>query len=81
MPQQRTTALLLLVALLLVARVVDGSARRSSEGFVSSTQRYATLAGLEILGEGGNAADAAAAVQLALAVVQPQSTGIGGGCL
>ena len=72
---QRTTALLLLSLLAPV------DARRSSEGFVSSTQRYATLAGLEILGEGGNAADAAAAVQLALAVVQPQSTGIGGGCL
>ncbi len=53
---------------------------RSSIGFISSTQQYATAAGLEILQEGGNAADAAAAVQMALAVVQPQSTGIGGGC-
>ena len=61
------------------SRSTEGS--RSAEGFISSTQRYATLAGLEILAEGGNAADAAAAVQMALAVVQPQSTGIGGGCL
>ena len=53
---------------------------RSSVGFISSTQQYATAAGLDILREGGNAADAAAAVQMALAVVQPQSTGIGGGC-
>ena len=36
---------------------------RSSVGFISSTQQYATVAGLEILQEGGNAADAAAAVQ------------------
>jgi gamma-glutamyltranspeptidase/glutathione hydrolase len=57
------------------------SSGASEDGFISSTHREATLAGLEILAEGGNAADAAAAVQLALAVVQPQSTGIGGGCL
>lgn len=51
------------------------------EGYVSTTQSDATLAGLKILcQEGGNAADASAAVQFALAVTQPQSTGIGGGC-
>jgi gamma-glutamyltranspeptidase len=55
----------------------DSAAR---EGYISSTQSDATKAGLQILcQEGGNAADAAAAVQFALAVTQPQSTGIGGG--
>ena len=36
---------------------------------------------MEILRRGGNAADAAAVVQFVLSVVQPQSMGIGGGCL
>lgn len=50
-------------------------------GAVSSTNIYATQAGLRILEAGGNAVDAAAAVQFALNVVQPESTGIGGGCM
>ena len=48
---------------------------------VSTTHTLATRAGLDILKAGGNAFDAAAAIQFALNVVQPQSTGIGGGCL
>ena len=48
------------------------------EGYISSTQADATKAGLQMLQqEGGNAADAAAAVQFALAVTQllPKVTG------
>jgi gamma-glutamyltranspeptidase len=37
-------------------------------------------AGIEVLKSGGNAADAIAVMQFMLGVVQPQSTGIGGGC-
>ena len=51
-----------------------------TQGMVSTTHSLATKAGLDILKAGGNAFDAAAAVQFALNVVQPQSTGIGGGC-
>ena len=50
-----------------------------SEGAVSCNNVYATRAGLEILYQGGNAFDAAAAVSLALAVVEPHHSGIGGG--
>ena len=49
-------------------------------GAVSCNNIYATRAGLEMLRAGGNAFDAAAAVSLTLAVVEPHHSGIGGGC-
>ena len=48
-------------------------------GAVSSNNIYATRAGLEMLRAGGNAFDAAVAVSLTLAVVEPHHSGIGGG--
>lgn len=49
-------------------------------GAVSSNSFYASRAGVEILRQGGNAFDAAAAVSLVLSVVEPHHSGIGGGC-
>src|SRR4051812_30306254 len=48
-------------------------------GAVSAADPRAAEAGVEILRAGGTAADAASAVMLALTVVEPQSSGIGGG--
>ena len=50
-----------------------------AQGLVSAADPRAAEAGREILREGGSATDAAMAMMLALTVVEPQSSGIGGG--
>ncbi|MBU2882379.1 gamma-glutamyltransferase [Psychrosphaera sp. B3R10] len=51
----------------------------ASEAMVSAANPHAVDAGLAMLAQGGNAIDAAVAIQLVLTLVEPQSSGIGGG--
>ncbi|MBC3766416.1 gamma-glutamyltransferase [Neptunicella marina] len=50
-----------------------------SEYMISVANPYAAWIGKKILNQGGNAVDAAVAIQATLTLVEPQSSGIGGG--
>ncbi len=51
----------------------------TSEFAVAAANPLATNAGYQVLQAGGSAADAAIAIQMVLTLVEPQSSGIGGG--
>ena len=54
-------------------------AAHAADHMVAAANPHAARAGLEILRAGGSALDAAIATQMVLNVVEPQSSGIGGG--
>jgi len=87
-----TLAVLLAVSITAAAQPA-ATAPEAASGYVAKpgwrTQKFAVAAanpiaaqaGYEVLREGGSAIDAAIAVQMVLALVEPQSSGIGGGAL
>lgn len=80
-------SLAVLASLALVTLVSPAAAERAAPPTAVTTQRemvvtanpLATAAGVKVLRQGGNAADAMVAVQTVLGLVEPQSSGLGGG--
>lgn len=72
-------AALFLSACSLLPHEAAAPARVGPQVMVASANPLATAAGLKVLRQGGSAIDAAIAVQSVLGLVEPQSSGLGGG--
>ncbi|MFP4271242.1 MAG: gamma-glutamyltransferase [Alphaproteobacteria bacterium] len=63
----------------IVSLALGGSASAAERQMVVAAHPLAADAGIEVLRDGGNAIDAMVAIQAVLGLVEPQSSGLGGG--
>jgi gamma-glutamyltranspeptidase/glutathione hydrolase len=78
----RLNVRLLVLSLIVLTGIADAASRppvTGHGGAVVSAEAESTAVGLEILRQGGNAADAAVATALAMVVVHPEAGNLGGG--
>ena len=73
--QQATDA----IAPEIATTISERTAVTASKYMIATANPHASKAGYDILARGGNAIDAMVAVQLVLGLVEPQSSGLGGG--
>ena len=81
-PEAATTGLLEAISPEVAAALDAKAAGRPVEAadwMVAAANPYAAQAGAEVLTRGGSAADAVVAIQAMLGLVEPQSSGLGGG--
>jgi gamma-glutamyltranspeptidase/glutathione hydrolase len=65
--------------LIIAVKLTAGSQVTATHAAIATSSPAATQIGLRVMRDGGNAIDAAVAVSFALAVLEPKSTGLGGG--
>jgi gamma-glutamyltranspeptidase/glutathione hydrolase len=71
--------LIVAAAVSIAANLTAGSQVTATHAAIATSSPAATQIGLRLMRDGGNAVDAAVAVSFALAVLEPKSTGLGGG--
>ena len=62
-----------------LAAKANGQPVNAENWMISAANPHAVAAGADVLRRGGTAADALVAVQIVLGLVEPQSSGLGGG--